>query len=144
MIRNISSKDKLVIADYLVSKKGISFLEANKIVKNILKGGRVSFIKENKECEGICYIYTKEINGEKLKFIEILVNNWRLAENYLQMLKWSLNGVYFFSLPKHDFLNRTYNKNNIKFLQVDGQNNIYSYKFEKRQFFNFKREDIED
>ena len=63
---------------------------------------------------------------------------------YIKILRWNLKGIYWFSLTKHDFLNRTYNKNGLRFIKCDGDKNLYCYKFEKRQFANFKSEDNEE
>jgi len=99
---------------------------------------------EGKELHGVCWIESRLIGEKKEKFIEILCNNWRLAESYIQVLRWNLDGVFYFSLPKHDFLNRTLNKAGIRFVKVDGDKNIYNYKFEKRNFVNYKSEDNEE
>jgi hypothetical protein len=140
MIRQTKTSDINNIASYLSSKLKISFLEANIKAKKIVKSGLPSFIIEEKDLTGICYVESKSINSQK--YIEILVNNWRLAEDFIQILRWNLDGIYYLSLPKHDMLNRTFNKNGIRFLKCEGDKNIYCYKFEKRQFFNHKSEDI--
>lgn len=143
MIRQISTGDKTSVAIYLAQKLNISLPEANFKANKIIKSGQVSFLKEEKELSGLCYVESRLVNGVKTNFIEIIVNNWRLAESFLQCLRWSLNGIYWFSLPKHDFLNRTLNKSGIRFVKVDGDKNIYNYKFEKRDFFNYKSEDVD-
>jgi len=118
--------------------------DAVKKANKIIKSGLTNFIKEGKDLEGVCYVESKLVNDKKEKFIVILVNNWRLAESFIQCLRWELNGDYFLSVPKHDFLNRTYNKNGIRFLRVDGDNNLYISRFEKRFFQSYKAEDNED
>lgn len=141
MIRNITSSDKNSVSEYLIKKLNISPSDAEKKSRKIIKSGLPSFLLESSDLQGICYVETRIINGEKQKFVEILVNNWRLAETYIKILRWNLNGIYWFSLPKHDFLNRTYNKNGLRFTKCDGDKNIYCYRFEKRNFVNFKSED---
>src|SRR4030067_3737377 len=101
MIRKISSSDKVAIAVYLSNKLNISLSEANAKTRKILKNG-LSFIKEEKELTGICWVEPRLIGEKKEKFVEIVVNNWRLAEDFIQVLRWNLNGLYFFALPKHD------------------------------------------
>jgi hypothetical protein len=128
---------------YLAQKLNISLPEASIKAKQIIKSGLPSLIKESKELQGICWVESYIINDKKEKFVKILVNNWRLAENYIQILRWNLNGDYFFSVPKHDWLNRTLNKNGIRFYRVEGTNNLYIGRFEKRNFFNYKKEDID-
>jgi len=143
MIRQASTKDITSIAVYLSQKLNISLKDASIKARKIVKSGLPSFLKEGKDLEGICWVETRLVNEKKEKFIEIYVNNWRLAESFIQCLRWSLNGDYFLSVPKHDFLNRTYNKNGIRFLKVDGENNLYISRFEKRFFQSYKAEDYE-
>ena len=144
MIRLISTKDKTSIAIYLASKLNIDLPEANRRANKIIKSGLPSFILESKDLQGLCYVEKRQVGDKQEKFIEILVGNWRLAENFIQVLRWNLDGVYWFSLPKHDMLNRTYNKNGIRFFKCDGEKNTYCYKFEKRNFYSFKSEDNEE
>lgn len=143
MIRHILPKDELSLTIYLMSKLGIQYKEANIKANKIIKSGFVSFLVDSKDLQGICWVEQRLIGDKKIKFVEILVNNWRLAESLFQVLKWNLNGEYWFSIPKHDFLNRTYNKNGIRFIKVDGNYNTYCYKFELRTFYNVKHEDDE-
>jgi hypothetical protein len=143
MIRQISKKDKYSLITYLAPKLNISLLEANVKATKIIKSGLPSLILESKDLQGVCWVETKVIGEKKVKFVEILVNNWRLAEHFIQVLRWNLNGEYWFSIPKHDFLNRTYNKNGIRFMKVDGDRNLYCYRFELRNFYNYKTEDNE-
>lgn len=143
MIRRINSKDKNSLASYFSNKLNINIEDALVKTNKILKSNSTNFIKEERELSGVCWIETRLINDVKTKYIEILVNNWRLAEQFLQCLRWSLNGEYWFSLPKHDFLNRTLNKVGIRFIRVEGDRNIYCYKFEKHYFRNYKSDDIE-
>jgi hypothetical protein len=143
MIRQISTKDKTSIAIYLAQKLNISLPEANIKANKIVKSGLPAFMIEGKELQGICWVETRLIGEKKEKFVEILCNNWRLAESYIQVLRWNLNGIYWFSLPKHDFLNRTFNKNGLRYMRCEGDRNIYCYKFEKRNFYSFKSEDLE-
>ena len=143
MIRQISTGDKTSIAIYLASKLNIDLPEANIKARKIVKNGLPSFIKEGKDLLGICYVELRLVGNKKEKFVEILCDNWRLAESYLQVLRWNLNGDYQFSVPKHDWLNRTLNKNGIRFNKVDGLNNLYIGRFEKREFHSFKSEDLE-
>jgi hypothetical protein len=144
MIRQVSTQDKTSIGLYLSQKLNISIPEGMVKANKIIKSGLPAFMLEGKELQGVCWVESRLIGEKKEKFIEILCNNWRLAESYIQVLRWNLNGIYFLSVPKHDFLNRTYNKNGIRFMKVDGQNNLYCYKFEKRNFFNYKSEDNEE
>jgi hypothetical protein len=144
MIRNCTTKDLSSISVYLAQKLNISLPEASIKTKKIIKSGLPSLIKESKDLTGIVWVESRIINDKKEKFIEIFVNNWRLAEDFIQCLRWKLDGVYWFSLPRHDFLNRTFNKNGIRFSRVEGDRNIYCYKFERRNFFNYKSEDNEE
>ena len=139
----MSIKDKSSIAFYLSNKLNISIEDATIRANKIIKSGLENFIKEEKDLSGICYIESKLVNDTKIKYVEILVNNWRLAEQFLQCLRWTLNGEHWFSLPKHDFLNRTFNKNGLRYIRVEGDRNIYCYKFEKRDFRNYKNEDVD-
>lgn len=144
MIRQVSTNDNTSIAIYLSKKLNLSFSDAYIKTRKIIKSGLISLIKEDKDLEGICWVETKFINNKKEKFVEIYVNNWRLAESFIQILRWSLTGIYYFSLSKHDMLNRTLNKSGIRFLKVEGDKNIYNYKFEKRYFQSYKSEDNEE
>lgn len=144
MIRKISTKDVISLSVYLAQKQNISLPDAKLKAKKIVKSGLPAFMLEGKDLQGVCWVESRLIGEKKEKFIEILCNNWRLAESYIQVLRWNLNGIYFLSVPKHDFLNRTYNKNGLRFMKVDGQNNLYCYKFELRNFFNYKSEDNEE
>jgi hypothetical protein len=143
MIRKIKSEDKSSLIIYFASKLNISVSDAAIKVLKIIKNGLPSLILESKDIQGVCWIEKRAIGDKKEKYIEILCNNWRLAESFLNMLRWQLSGEYWFSLPRHDFLNRTLNKNGIRFVRVEGDKNIYSYKFEKREFRNYKLEDNE-
>jgi DNA-binding XRE family transcriptional regulator len=143
MIRQASTKDKVSIAIYLAQKLNISLPDANRKANKIIKSGLPAFMLEGKDLQGICWVEFKLVGEKKEKFVEILCNNWRLAESYIQVLRWELDGIYWFSLPKRDFLNRTLNKAGIRFVKVDGDKNVYNYKFEKRNFFNYKSEDNE-
>jgi len=143
MIRQISNKDKASLAAYLVVKTETSFPEAIKKASKILKSGLPALILESKDLHGVCWVETRLVGDKKIKFVELLVNNWRLAESFIQVLRWKLNGEYWFSIPKHDFLNRTYNKNGIRFMKVDGNKNVYCSRFELRNFYNYKSEDNE-
>jgi hypothetical protein len=143
MIRQVSTKDKTSVAIYLAQKLNISLPDANFKANKIVKSGLPVFMLEGKDLQGICWVELRLIGEKKEKFIEILCNNWRLAESYLQVLRWNLDGIFWFSLPKHDFLNRTLNKAGMRYVRVEGDRNIYNYKFEKRNFVNYKSEDIE-
>ena len=143
MIRQVSTKDKTSIAIYLAQKLNISLPDANIKANKIIKNGLSAFMLEGKDLQGMCWVELRLIGEKKEKFVEILCNNWRLAESYLQVLRWNLNGDYFFSVPKHDWLNRTLNKNGIRFYKIDGLNNLYIGRFEKRTFYSFKSEDLE-
>ena len=143
MIRKISNKDNVSIAVYLSKKLNLSLSDANIKANKIIKSGLPAFILEGKDIQGICWVENRLIDNKKEKFVEILVNHWRLAESYIQILRWNLNGDYFLLIPKYDTLNRTYNKNGIRFLKVEGQNNLYVARFEKRNFYSFKSEDVD-
>ena len=143
MIRQVSTKDKTTIGIYLSQKLNISITEGMVKARKIIKSGLPVFMLEGKDLQGICWVETRLVNNKKEKFVEILCNNWRLAESYLQVLRWTLNGDFFFSVPKHDWLNRTLNKNGIRFTKIDGLNNLYIGRFEKREFHSFKSEDLE-
>ena len=143
MIRQISTGDKISIAIYLASKLNIDLPEANRRANKIIKSGLPSFILESKDLQGLCYVEKRQVGDKQEKFIEILVGNWRLAESFIQVLRWNLDDDYWFSLPRHDFLNRTFNKNGIRYVRVEGDRNIYCYRFEKRNFFNYKSEDVD-
>jgi len=127
----------------LAQKLNISLPDANIKANKIIKSGLPAFLLEGKDLQGICYVELRLVGDKKEKFVEILCDNWRLAESYLQVLRWNLDGIYWFSLPKRDFLNRTYNKQGIRYMRCDGDKNIYCYKFEKRNFYSFKSEDVE-
>jgi len=144
MIRQVSTKDKTTIGLYLSQKLNISISEGMLKAIKIIKSRLPAFILEGNDLQGICWVESKLIGEKKEKFVEILCNNWRIAENYIQVLRWNLHGIYWFSLPRHDFLNRTLNKAGIRFVKVDGDKNIYHYKFERRNFFNYKSEDNEE
>jgi hypothetical protein len=141
MIRQLTIKDKTSLIVYLSAKLQLSFIEAEKKAVKIIKSGFPNLILDTRELQGVCWIESKEIDNKKIKFVNILVNNWRIAEAFIKVLRWRLNGEYWFSLPKHDFLNRTFNKNGIRFMNVDGDKNIYCFKFELRHFINYKSED---
>lgn len=143
MIRKINIKDVNSVAEYLSKKLNISFLEASIKASKIAKSGNISFLKDEKDISGLCWIESKIVKEKKERYIEIYVNNWRLAEEFLQCLRWTINGIYYFSLPKHDTLNRTLNKAGMRFFKVEGDKNIYVYKFEKRNFISYKSEDNE-
>jgi hypothetical protein len=144
MIRQASTNDKTSIAVYLSKKLNISLKDANNKARKIIKSGLSAFILEGKDLLGICYVELRLVGNKKEKFVEILCDNWRLAESYIQILRWNLNGDYQFSVPKHDWLNRTLNKNGIRFNKIDGLNNLYIGRFEKREFHSFKSEDNEE
>jgi hypothetical protein len=144
VIRQASTNDKTSIAVYLSKKLSISLPDANIKTNRIIKSGLPSFIKEGKDLDGVCWVETRLVNDKKEKFVEILVDNWRLAESYIQVLRWNLDGIYYFSLPKRDMLNRTYNKQGIRYMRCEGDRNIYCYRFEKRNFFNYKSEDNDE
>ena len=143
MIRKCIISDKSSIAIYLASKLNISIVESNRKAKKIIKSGLPAFILEGKDLQGLCWVESRLVGEKKEKFIEILCNNWRLGESYIQVLRWNLNGDYQFSVPKHDWLNRTLNKNGIRFNKIDGLNNLYIGRFEKREFHSFKSEDAD-
>lgn len=142
MLRKVLDTDKNSLVLYLSSKLNISIASATITANKIIKHSSISFLKEEKDLSGVCWIESRMINNIKHKFIEIVCNNWRLAEDFLQCLRWNLNGTYYFLIPRHDFLNRTFNKNGIKFIKIEGENHLYSYKFEKREFRSFKSEDL--
>lgn len=144
MIRQISTKDVTSLSVYLSQKLNVSLPDAKVKAKKIVKSGLPAFLLEGKDLQGVCWVESKSVGEKKEKFVEILCNNWRLAESYIQVLRWNLDGICWFSIPKHDWLNRTYNKNGIRFIKVDGDKNLYCYKFEKRNFFNYKSEDNEE
>ena len=144
MIRRIVKSDKNSITEYLANKLHISLPEAMIKAKKIIKSGHISFLKDDKDVTGICYVEKRQLGDKQENFVEILTNHWRLAEAFIQCLRWQLNGICYFSLFKHDSLNRTLNKNGIRFLKCEGDRNIYWYKFEKINFQSFKIEDNED
>lgn len=143
MIRNATTKDITSIATFLSNKLNLSLHDAVKKAKKIVKNGLPSFLKEEKDLTGVCWVEKRIVNNVPQKFVEIHVKNWRLAEDFIQCLKWSLNGEYMFLIPRKDMLNRTYNKAGIKYLKIEGDNHLYSYRFEKREFRNYKSEDLD-
>lgn len=143
MIRNATTKDITSIATFLSNKLNLSLHDAVKKSRKIVKNGLPSFLKEEKDLTGVCWVEKRVVNNVPQKFVEIHVKNWRLAEDFIQCLKWSLNGEYMFLIPRKDMLNRTYNKAGIKYLKIEGDNHLYSYRFEKREFRNYKSEDLD-
>lgn len=133
----------MAVANYLSSKLNISYQDALAKANKIIKSGQISYLKEEKDLTGLCYTEIRLIDNKKVKYLEIFVNNWRLAEEFLKILRWNLNGDYTLSIPKHDSLNRTFNKNGIRYIRVDGDRNIYMCRFEKREFFTYKNEDVD-
>lgn len=144
MIRHATTKDITSIATFLSNKLNLSLNDAVKKAKKIVKNGLPSFLKEEKDLTGVCWVEKRVVNNVPQKFVEIHVKNWRLAEDFIQCLKWSLNGEYMFLIPRKDMLNRTYNKAGIKYLKIEGDNHLYSYVFQKREFKSFKSEDNEE
>ena len=138
MIRQINKKDTLFISEYLSKKLSISNKEANSKISKLIKSGLPAFIKEGLYIDGICWV---EIDDKKVKRINFQVDNWKIAEDFIKVLKWNLNGDYIIELPKYDFLNKTLNKNGFKFFKVENNKNYYTYKFEKRVFYNTKSDD---
>lgn len=143
MIRHCTTKDRTSIAVYLATKLKISLSEANSKAKRIVKNGMSSFLKEEKNLTGLCWVETRIVNDKKEKFVEILSDHWKLAESFLQCLRWALNGDYYFAAPIHDSLNRTFNKHGLQFIKVNDKFNVYIGRFEKRVFKSFKSEDID-
>ena len=143
MIRNATTKDITSIATFLSNKLNLSLTDAVKKSRKIVKNCSPSFIKEEKDVSGVWWVEKRIVNNVPQKFVEIHVKNWRLAEDFIQCLKWSLNGEYMFLIPRKDMLNRTYNKAGIKYLKIEGDNHLYSYRFEKREFRNYKSEDLD-
>lgn len=141
MIHHITNKDKVLVAEYLVKKLDIPFKDAIIKTQKIIKSGLPSYIKDEKNLSGVCWVEIRTVNNIKQKHVEILCDNWRLAELFLKVLKWDLNGDYCFSIPKHHFLNRTYNKQGLKFFKCNGNNNDYIMKYEKRNFYLIKSDD---
>jgi len=141
MIRNWKQQDVSALSLYISKKLNVPISEATLKARKVIKSGLPSFLKEESDLTGVCWIEARVIDGKKLKFIEILANNWRLAEDYIQCLRWEIHGEYYFSVPRHDSLNRTYNKNGIRYLRVEGDKNIYVYRFERRNFVSYKSED---
>lgn len=144
MIRKISTKDITSIAIFLSNKLNLSLNDSLIKAKRIVKNGLPSFLKEEKDLTGVCFVETRLVNDVKKKFVEIHVKNWRLAEEFLQCLRWTLDGEYNFSIPRRDMLNRTYNKAGIKYIKIEGDNHLYSYTFQKREFRSYKSEDNEE
>ena len=143
MIRNATTKDITSIATFLSNKLNLSLNDAVKKSRKIVKNGLPSFLKEEKDLSGVCWVEKRVVNNVPQKFVEIHVNHWKIAEDFIQCLKWSLNGEYMFLIPRKDMLNRTYNKAGIKYLKIEGDNHLYSYRFEKRIFRNYKSEDLD-
>jgi hypothetical protein len=143
MIRKAITKDITSIAVFLSNKLNLSLKDSVIKAKRIVKSGLPSFLKEEKDLSGLCFVETKLVGDVKKKFVNIYVSNWRLAESFIQCLRWTLNGEHFFLIPRKDMLNRTYNKAGIKYLKIEGDNHLYSYVFEHRVFTSYKSEDIE-
>jgi hypothetical protein len=143
MIRKATIKDITAIALFLSNKLNLPFKETVVKARKIVKSGSPNFLKEEKDLTGVCWVEKKIVNNAPQKFVEIHVTNWRLAEMFLQCLRWELNGDYYFLIPRRDMLNRTYNKNSIKFLKIEGDNHLYSYVFQKREFRSYKSEDLD-
>lgn len=141
MIRPFHKTDKIAIADYLSKKLNLSMSDANLEAHKILKSKTQGFIKEDINLEGLCWIDKKIINEKPVKRLTFLVNNWRLAEDFIKLLRWNLSGEYIVECPKHDFLNRTLTKNGFRFLRLEDNKNVYNFRFEKRSFTNYKSED---
>jgi hypothetical protein len=143
MIRKATIKDITAIALFLSNKLNLPFKETVVKARKIVKSGSPNFLKEEKDLTGVCWVEKKIVNNAPQKFVEIHVTNWRLAEMFLQCLRWELNGEYMFLIPRRDMLNRTYNKAGIKYLKIEGDNHLYVYKFEKREFRSYKSEDLD-
>ena len=143
MIRKATTKDITSIAVFLSNKLNLSLKDSIVKARRIVKNGLPSFLKEEKDLTGVCWVEKRLIGDVKKKFVCIHVDNWRLAESFIQCLRWTLNGEHMFFIPRRDMLNRTFNKNGIKYIKIDGDNHLYSYTFEKREFRNYKSEDLD-
>jgi len=141
MIRNIITKDKYNFLDYYSKQLNVSFKEAEIKFNKILKNSSAKLILVNKDVEGICWT---EKDDSKKKHLFLLVNHWKIAESFIQSLRWDLSGEYEINIPKYHFLNRTLNKNGFKFYKVDDKNNYYKYTFIKRILTNAKSESDND
>jgi len=141
MIRLITKQDKSSIIEYLSKKLVISEQQAALKTNKLINRGLPFFIKELKNIEGICWVEHLTIDEKKVRKLFFLVDNWRLAEDLIKLLRWNLNGDYVIEIPKHDFLNRTLNKNGFRFSHIKDNYNVYNYRFEKRTFHNSKLED---
>lgn len=143
MIRLIKKEDTLSIVEYLLKKLAITPQEAKVISRKIVKSGLPSFLKDSKSLEGICWMEKSILNEKPIKKLNFLVDNWRLAEDFIKILRWNVNGEIIIDIPRHDFLNRTLTKNGFRFLKLENNRNVYNYRFEKREFHNIKSEDNE-
>jgi hypothetical protein len=135
MIRNLQPKDELNFITYYSSKTNCSLKDAKYQFKQIIKSGLPALIKEESILTGVCWIENRIVEEKKIKHLNFLVNNWRLAEAFLQVLRLNYNGKVIVELDKRHFLNRTLNKHHFNFLKLDNDKNIFEYKFEKRAIF---------
>lgn len=143
MIRAIKRTDKSDIVQYLVKKLSISFEESEKKARKLLKLNNLCFIKESKNLEGICWVENILVADKKVKKLSFLVDNWKLADDFIKLLRWNLNGEYITEIPKHDFLNRTLSKNGFRFLRLENNKNVYNYRFDLKIFTNYKIDDVD-
>lgn len=135
MFRRINSTDKLNFIEYYSKKNNCSLKDSSYKFNKILKSGLPAIILNDKECKGICWIESIIINEKKVKLLSFLVDNWRVAESLIQILKWNFHGTVVVELEKHHFLNRTLNKNRFQFTHIKDNKNCYIFNFEKREFY---------
>jgi hypothetical protein len=135
MIRNLQPKDELNFITYYSSKVNCSLKDAKHQFKQIIKSGLPALIKDESTLSGVCWIDSRKVEDKKIRYLNFLVNNWRLAEAFLQVLRWNYNGEVIVELDKHHFLNRTVNKNRFIFLRTENNKNIFKYTFIKREIY---------
>lgn len=135
MIRSIKQKDKCDFITAYIYHNRCSPDEAKLKFNHIIKSGLFNLILEDKNISNFCWLEHKVINDKKNKYLYFLVNHWKVAESFINMCRWNINGEIWVELPKHHFLNRTLNKQNFKFIKVENNKNIYNYTFIQRKFY---------
>lgn len=143
MIRPIKKSDKSSLCEYIKNKYSCTYTEAEKESRKLLKFSQKCYIKEDKDLYGVCWIEKCIFDKLPSKKINFLVDNWHLADDFIKILRWNLNGLYIIEVPQNHFLNKTLNKNGFRFIRLQNNKNLYHYKFELRKFTNYKLEDLE-
>lgn len=135
MIRSVKSKDMSSFITTYSYHNHCSYLESKSKFNTLIKSGLFALVLEDKSVDNFCWVENKIVNEKKIKYLYFLVNHWKVAESFINMCRWNINGEIWVELPKHHFLNRTLNKQNFKFIKVEDNKNIYNYTFIQRKFY---------